>query len=91
MDVDSYNNWHHLYFFNTFIIKSGVFAAYLLHLSRLVLNGASSSAAEKPTKYIGSETPSQSMKRGSISTFIEYLIRTSEINVFLSWLVCWLR
>lgn len=43
MDVDSYNRRHRVYFFNTgSIIKSGVFAVYLLHLSRLVLNGASS-------------------------------------------------
>lgn len=43
MDVDSYNHRHRVYFFNTgSIIKSGVFAVYLLHLSRLVLNGASS-------------------------------------------------
>lgn len=43
------------------------------------------SAAEKPTKYIGGEPPPQPTKHGSISRFMEYLIKTLEIDVFLSW------
>lgn len=84
MDVDSYNHRHRLYFFNTgSIIKSGIFAVYLLHLSRLVLNGASSFRLLKNPQST-SETATQPTKHGSISRPMKYLIKTLEIAVFLS-------